>query len=78
MRTVSLLPNIDGGDADPGIEFTIVDYSSMVKQRSLGPDNLDDGSDVIPGPCGQRRRDALAGEGDSEVDARERVAVSQR
>ena len=23
-----------------------VDYSSMVKQRSLGPDNLDDGSDA--------------------------------
>ena len=23
----------------------LVDYSSMVKQRSLGPDNLDDGSD---------------------------------
>lgn len=24
----------------------IVDYSSMVKQRSLGPDNLDDGTDA--------------------------------
>ena len=23
-----------------------VDYSSMVKQRSIGPDNLDDGSDA--------------------------------
>ncbi len=23
----------------------LVDYSSMVKQRSLGPDNMDDGSD---------------------------------
>lgn len=25
---------------------TVVDYSSMVKQRSLGPDNLDDGTDA--------------------------------
>ena len=25
----------------------LVDYSSMVKQRSLGPDNLDDGSDAF-------------------------------
>lgn len=25
--------------------FQTVDYSSMVKQRSLGPDNLDDGTD---------------------------------
>ncbi|KAG2739648.1 hypothetical protein P692DRAFT_20841603 [Suillus brevipes Sb2] len=24
---------------------TVVDYSSMVKQRSLGPDNLEDGTD---------------------------------
>ena len=27
------------------IDFQTVDYSSMVKQRSLGPDNLDDGTD---------------------------------
>ena len=26
--------------------LSLVDYSSMVKQRSLGPDNLDDGSDA--------------------------------
>ena len=40
--------------------------------------DLDDGSDVIPGPCGQRRRDALTGKGDSEVDASESVVASQR
>lgn len=27
------------------IDFQTVDYSSMVKQRSLGPDNLEDGTD---------------------------------
>ena len=27
-------------------DLVAVDYSSMVKQRSLGPDNLDDGTDA--------------------------------
>ena len=43
-RTVRIRVERGGKCAD--IVAWLVDYSSMVKQRSLGPDNMDDGSDA--------------------------------
>jgi hypothetical protein len=40
FRSTTIFSHSDGGPLS-----IVVDYSSMVKQRSFGPDNLEDGSD---------------------------------